>query len=67
MLSFEVFPLSFGRARWLVLRDREEEGVTANIRVEVNEVLWEEIEDIEFLRVGKSEGVRKRGERGLPD
>ena len=50
MLSFEVFPLTFGKARWLVLRDREEEGVTANIQVEVNKVLfWEEIKDMEFL------------------
>jgi hypothetical protein len=57
MLSFEVlFPLSFGRVRWLVVRGREGE---ANIRVELNETLWEETEDIEFLRVGKSEGVRK--------
>ena len=48
--TFSAFPLNFGRARWLVLRGRAEEEVTANIRVEVNEVLWEEIEDIESLR-----------------
>jgi len=53
MLSVEAFSVfRIGRARWLVLRAKEEEGVTANIGFEVYEVLWEEIEDIELFRAG---------------